>query len=76
MKSVEEIVKEILDLGDDVEITDDFKSEDEPSWDSMVQLNIISMLEDEYDVDFSVEDALEMYSVGDIKKVLKRKGVL
>lgn len=73
MKTVEEIVREVLELGKDVEINDDFKSIDEPSWDSMAQLNIISALEVEYDVDFSVEEALEMYSVSDIKKVLQSK---
>ena len=76
MKTVEDIIREVLDLGSDVEVTDAFNADDEPAWDSLVQLTIIDNLEEEYNVDFTVEDALEMYSVGDIKKVLKRKGVL
>ena len=44
-------------------------------WDSLKQLEIIKALEDEFKVSFEITEIFEIMSIGDIYKILKRKGI-
>lgn len=45
------------------------------SWDSLNHLNLVMAFEQEFAVSLSVDDALEMRSVGHIRAVLAQHGV-
>lgn len=46
-----------------------------PAWDSLNHLNVVLAVESEFGVSLSVEDALEMRSVGAIRRLLDARGV-
>jgi acyl carrier protein len=46
-----------------------------PEWDSLGHFNLLLLIEQSYDINFSMEEMSEMKSLNDIAKVLKAKGV-
>lgn len=46
-----------------------------PSWDSLNHLNLVMALEGEFGVSLSVEDALAMRTVAEMRTVLQKHGV-
>ena len=75
MEKVNEIVHNVLELGDDVEINMNTTREDIPEWDSFGQLAILSEIQDEYDVKFSVDEIQEMNSISSICDILSKRKV-
>ena len=57
------------------DIHDDLTPDDIQAWDSLGQLRLISALESRYHVSFEIAEIFEVLTIGDIKKILKRKGV-
>ena len=43
-------------------ITDDFKIEDTEKWDSLQHMNLIAVLEDEFDISFNNDEIVDMKS--------------
>ncbi len=63
-------------LGISADTVDDGVSpESVASWDSLNHLNLVMALEQEFGVALSVDEALEMRSVGRIRTVLAKHGV-
>ncbi len=76
MADFEEKLLEILSkvfLLDKDKITDDLRRKDFEPWDSMNHLIIVSEIENEFEIFFEVEEVVELWTVGDIKKVLGSK---
>jgi acyl carrier protein len=67
-----EILSKILLLDKD-KITDDLKRKDFEPWDSMAHLIIVSEIENEFEMFFEDEEVVDLWTVGDIKTVLKTK---
>lgn len=44
-------------------------------WDSLAHVELVTALGDEFGVNFDVVDISRMYTIGDIKKILKKYGV-
>lgn len=76
MKSVEEILREVLSLSDDTVVDDNLCVDNCSEWDSMAQIELIGVIEDEYDVALDSDEAMNMDSVAGIKKVLESKGAI
>lgn len=74
MKTVEEVLSKVLGI-DSKTIADATKPEDIESWDSFNGLVLVTELEKNFKVSFSIEEVVEVKKVGDIKKILKRHGV-
>ena len=55
------------------EIKDDLKRKDFEPWDSMAHLMLISEVENEFEIFFEDEEVVDIWTVGDIKKILKQK---
>lgn len=53
-------------------LNDDFSKNSVGEWDSIHQLNIISLLEDSFDVMFDPEDIMEFVSYGKGRELLKK----
>jgi acyl carrier protein len=67
-----EILSKVLLLDKD-EITDNLRRKDFESWDSMAHLIIVTEIENEFEIFFEDEEVIEIWTVGDIKKVLNDK---
>ncbi|MFW9788412.1 MAG: acyl carrier protein [Candidatus Thorarchaeota archaeon] len=67
-----EILSKILLLDKD-QITDDLRRKDFEPWDSMAHLIIVSEIENEFEMFFEDDEVVELWTVGDIKKVLASK---
>ena len=67
-----EILSKVLLLDKD-KITDDLRRKDFEPWDSMAHLIIVSEIENEFEMFFEDEEVVDLWTVGDIKKVLASK---
>ena len=56
-----------------LELKDDSSFEDVPGWDSVAHMNLITAIEEEFNVKFSIGDIMSMNSVGAIRDVLAKK---
>jgi len=67
-----EILSKVLLLDKD-KITDELRRKDFEPWDSMAHLVIVSEIENEFEMFFEDEEVVDLWTVGDIKKVLASK---
>ena len=54
------------------QLSDDTRRGDLERWDSLGHLELIEGLREEFDVDIPPEDALDMETVADIKRIMER----
>lgn len=57
------------------ELGDNYKKENVPAWDSVHQLNIISLLEETFDLMLDPEDIMACTSYNAGKEILAKNGV-
>ena len=57
------------------EITQQTTPDDVPKWDSLGHMNMVSVLEKEFGVQFEVDEIMEMATVQNILEILARKGI-
>ncbi len=67
-----EILSQVLLLDKD-KITDDLRRKDYEPWDSMAHLVVVSEIENQFEIFFEDEEVIDLWTVGDIKKVLATK---
>lgn len=67
---VKKVIAEILDI-EISSINDNTSPETIESWDSLKQMNIIVALEEEFDIEFSDEDIVEMLNFRLICEVVR-----
>lgn len=61
-------------LGDDnIELLPETSPNDIECWDSLTQISILEAVQDEYGIVFSLDEIIEMKTVGDILKAIERK---
>jgi acyl carrier protein len=56
-------------------ISDESSPETLRRWDSLCHLDLMTTIEDAYDVRFSTAEIVQAKSVGDIRRMLREKGV-
>jgi len=56
-------------------LTDADRPDSIESWDSLAHINLVLALEAEYEISFSPDEAVEMLSVGAIRKILINRGL-
>ena len=71
---LEEILARVL-LVDKANINDKMSRKDTEEWDSMAHLMLVSEIESAFGIMMSDDDIMEIDTVGDIKKVLRKLGV-
>jgi acyl carrier protein len=62
-------------LIDEDKISDDMSRKKVEEWDSMAHLMLVSEIEAAYEVTMSDNDIMEIQTIGDIKKILKKLGI-
>ena len=75
MDKVKEIIAECFKI-DPSKITMEMTPDNVENWDSLGQLMLISNLEKELNMTFAIEEIFEIMSIGDIYKILTRKGLI
>lgn len=55
-----------------LELKDDSSFEDVPGWDSVAHMNLITAIEEEFNVKFGIGDIMAMNSVGAIRDILAK----
>ena len=60
------------DVFDDrkIKISDSTTSSDIMGWDSLVHINLIAAIEDEFDIKFALEDAYNLKNVGELVDII------
>ena len=73
--TIEDLIKEVLFIEEGTELTNETGPDEIDSWDSLGHVNIITAVEDEFDVEITPEEIGEIKTVGDIKEMLTQKGI-
>jgi acyl carrier protein len=71
-KSIEEIISGTLKLSIK-EITNDMLMKDTDAWDSLSHMSLILALEEEYAIEFSMDEIVSMVSVLSIREIVENK---
>ena len=74
MKNLYNLISKVLDIDPDF-INDETSPENVENWDSFNGLVLVTELEKEFNVKFSVEEIMSVKNVGDIKTALNRHGL-
>jgi len=56
-------------------LSDDTSPDNTEQWDSLAAMNLVSLLEDAFEVELSTRDIMKMRTIGFARKVLQDKGV-
>lgn len=75
IKRLKRVLSNVLKI-DESTITDETSPDNTPTWDSMNAMLLVTALETEFNVKFTARDIIGVKNVGDIKKSLKRHGVV
>ena len=69
-----EIIKESFSLKE-ADQKDEIVLNSLEEWESMAHMLFITRVEEQFNIEFSADDILNMQTIGDIKKILREKGV-
>ena len=72
--SFKEIVAETFQVEESV-INDDLKYQQIEAWDSLNHLDLVSQLEETYDIELDMDEVISMESIARIKEILREHGV-
>jgi len=73
-KKLKDILAKVL-LIDETKISDGMSRKNVKEWDSMAHLMLVSEIESAFEVTMDDDDIMEIQTVGDIKKTLKKLGI-
>lgn len=73
-KKYDEIFMEAFEVGEE-ELGPDFSMDSREEWDSIGHMNLISMIEEEFDITLDDEDILALISYESGKNILRSKGI-
>jgi acyl carrier protein len=71
MRTFNQIVRDIFSLPEDG-INDNLSSKDIPDWDSMNYLLFIAELEKEFGISFSMDEVMNIQTLGDLRKIVEK----
>lgn len=74
MDDLYKIIGEVFEVKSE-DVNDNLGPDDIERWDSLGQLKLVVALETRYRITFEIAEIFEMLTVGDIKKLLRKKGV-
>ena len=66
-----EVFRDVFD-DEDITVVDETTADDIEDWDSLMHINLVSAVEDEFDVEFEMKDILELNNVGDFVDLIIR----
>jgi len=75
LEKLNKVLCDIFDIKKVEDINDDLGPDEIEGWDSLGHVELITNLEEVFDISLDVVDISRMYSVGDIKKIVRKYGV-
>lgn len=69
-----QVFSEVLGIAED-QLNDDTSPDNTPKWDSVRGMELVSMIEDTFDIQLSTREILKMRTIGIVRDVLREKGV-
>lgn len=70
-KKLEEIFEDVFD--EKIKLTPDTTAEDVEDWDSLTHITLISAVEDEFSVKFSMKEVSTMKNVGEMVDIIRER---
>ena len=74
MKSLYSILSDVLEIDED-SITEDTSPDNVDTWDSLNGLILVTALESEFNIKFTMEEVTSVRRVAEIKEALRKHGV-
>lgn len=68
-KNLNKIFRDVFD-DDAIEVKEETSATDIEDWDSLTHITLISAVEDEFDVKFSMKDVIGMKNVGEMVNII------
>lgn len=75
LEKFDKIISETLNIKNMAELKDDMGPDEIETWDSLAHVELVSGFEDNFGISIDVIDISKMYTIGDIKKILKKYGI-
>ena len=74
-RRMREVFRNVFD-DEALEIWDGMTPQDVAGWDSLAQVKLIIGLQEEFEIEFTTDEASDLRCVGDLKRALQKKGIL
>ncbi|MFC1587432.1 acyl carrier protein [Planctomycetota bacterium] len=71
---LQEVFATVLNI-DTESINDNSSPDNTENWDSLNMMNLVTAIEDEFNVSFSTREIMKMRTVGQVRETLRSKGV-
>lgn len=75
IKRINKIICDVFNIKDEESIKDELGPDEIKDWDSLAHVELVTSLEEEFDISLDVIEISRMYTIGDIKNILKKYGV-
>ncbi len=72
LSKIQEIFQDLFD-DENLKVNYSTASTDLDGWDSLMQMNLIETIEDEYNIRFSIKETVEMNSINNIIDIIMKK---
>lgn len=69
------IISSTFRVRDIENLKDEYGPDDIEEWDSLNHIELVTELEEVYEISLPVEDVSRMYTIGDIKNILRKHGI-
>lgn len=76
MKNILERINKVFQIVfgmEDLVVLEETCADDIEEWDSLQHINLLSMLEKEFEIEFDIDEIVSMENVGDIAKIIEGK---
>lgn len=75
LEKLNKVLRDVFDIKKIEDINDDMGPDEIEDWDSIGHVELITNLEEVFDIALNVVDISRMYTIGDIKKIVGKYGV-
>ncbi|MBZ9687608.1 acyl carrier protein [Clostridium estertheticum] len=75
LEKLNKVLRDVFDFKKSEDISDNLGPDDIENWDSLGHVELITSLEEVFDISLEVIDISRMYTIGGIKKILGKYGI-
>ncbi|MCB2354021.1 acyl carrier protein [Clostridium estertheticum] len=75
LEKLNKVLRDVFDIKKIEDINDEMGPDEIENWDSLGHVELITNLEEVFDIALNVVDISRMYTIGDIKKIVGKYGV-
>jgi acyl carrier protein len=75
MKTIDQLISEAFKIDEGL-LYDEMTSSNILDWDSLAQFNLVSSIEETYQIIIEMEDLFNMQTIGDIRSIIEKKNSL